>query len=291
MPEISTWGMVLTPFSSGATEVDHDSLAAHVTALVDQGVTGLVALAVIAEPDALSTTERAAVLDTVLDAAAGRPVVATVMALAAPDVQHELRHVIGPRTSRLAGLMLPVHSPDPRAVTARLDAAHRRTGLPVWVQDYPGPTGVHIDLDDLLVALGSSPAVAGVKCEAAPTFVRIHRLATVLPHMQLLSGLGGANLVEDLHAGATGLACGITRPADLVAAARAWGAGDAAGTRSAVTRISSRVGIETQPGTSIAIRKEHWRRAGVIAHADVRPPQQPYPTFLSSLSATVVDLG
>ncbi|MDQ6522891.1 dihydrodipicolinate synthase family protein [Nocardioides sp. LHD-245] len=288
MGEVPVWGMVLTPFTGGGAAVDHASLAAHVRALLDQGVHGLVALAVIAEPAALSREERGAVLDTVLDHAQDRPVVATVMALDDDDHAADLQTVVTPRADRLAGLMLPVHSPDPRALTERLRTAHQKSRLPIWVQDYPGPTGVTIALDDLAGALGAVPSVVAVKCEAAPTFLRIHELARALPQLRLLSGLGGANLVEDLIAGATSIACGISRPVDLVAAVRAWEVNDLPGTRAAVAKVSARVGIETQPGTSIAIRKEHWRRAGIIAGADVRPPQLAYPGFLSGLSDSLL---
>jgi len=70
MTEVPVWGMVLTPFAPDNLAVDHASLALHVRALLDQGAHGVVALAVIAEPGALAPAERAAVLDTVLDAAA-----------------------------------------------------------------------------------------------------------------------------------------------------------------------------------------------------------------------------
>lgn len=286
-PDVPVWGMVLTPFTPDLT-VDHASLAAHVRALLDQGVHGVVALAVIAEPGALARDERAAVLDTVLDSAGDHPVVATVMALDDEGHLDDLRALIHPRADRLAGVMLPVHSPDPALVAKRLRAAHHACGLPVWVQDYPGPTGVSIPFDDLVDALRAVPAVVAVKCEAAPTFRRIHGLAAALPHLQLLSGLGGANLVEDLVAGASAVACGISQPSDLVAATRAWTAGGLPGALAEVARFSARVGVETQAGTSIAVRKEHWRRAGIIACAEVRPPQLPYPAFLTDLSDALV---
>ncbi|MBM7520046.1 dihydrodipicolinate synthase family protein [Nocardioides nitrophenolicus] len=287
MPELPVWGMVLTPFTPELS-VDHASLAAHVRSLLEQGVHGVVALAVIAEPGALTRDERAAVLDTVLDSARGRPVVATVMALDDERHRDELRTLIRPRADRLAAVMLPIHSPDPALVAQRLQAAHDECGLPVWVQDYPGPTGVSIAYDDLVDALRAAPAVVAVKCEAPPTFRRIHGLARALPHLQLLSGLGGANLVEDLVAGASAVACGISRPSDLVAATRAWTSGGMPAALPEVARFSARVGVETQPGTSIAIRKEHWRRAGTIACAAVRAPQLPYPGFLSGLSDALV---
>lgn len=282
--DIPVWGMVLTPFDRGAGSIDHVSLGQHVAELLAAGMHGLVALGVIAEPAALSRTERAHALDTILAQAGGRPVVATVMSLDPAERATELRKVIVPRSRHLTGLMLPVPSPDPQVVATELRQAALETGLPVWVQDYPGPTGIKIGLDDLLTALAEVDAVAAVKCEAAPTFLRIHRLAAARPDLMLLSGLGGSNLVEDLIAGANGVACGISHPRRLVDAVSAWVSDDLPGTRAALAAVSELVGIETQPGTSVAIRKEHWRRRGVIAGAEVRPPQLPYPAFLSELS-------
>jgi 4-hydroxy-tetrahydrodipicolinate synthase len=276
--------MVLTPFRAGAADVDHTSLGNHVSHLLAQDVRGLVALAVIAEPAALSRRERADALDTILDHADGRPVVATVMSLNPEERAADLREVIAPRTGRLAGLMLPVPSSDPRVTATALSHAALQTGLPLWVQDYPGPTGVSISLDDLVLVVDKVDAVVAVKCEAAPTFWRIHRLAAARPDLLLLSGLGGSNLVEDLTAGARGVACGISRPRAVIDAVSAWAVGDQSGTRAALQPLSGLVGIETQPGTSVAIRKEHWRRLGVIDSAAVRPPQLSYPGFLTAVS-------
>ncbi|WP_459984862.1 dihydrodipicolinate synthase family protein [Nocardioides sp. AN3] len=276
--------MALTPFHKGAAAIDHESLRRHVSSMVDDGVSGLVALGVIAEPSALSREERADALDAIIEAAGDRPVVATAMTSDPDQRAAELRGIIAPRSSRLAGLMLPVSSPDPRVVASVFTDAHRATGLPLWVQDYPNSTGVHIEVESLLEVLARVATIRGVKCEAAPTFLRIRRLAAERPDLLLLSGLGGSNLIEDLVAGARGVASGISRPRALVEAASAWAAEDLVGARTALGAIAGLVGIETQAGTSIAIRKEHWRRRGVIASADVRPSQLPYPSFLSEIS-------
>ncbi|MFG2583418.1 dihydrodipicolinate synthase family protein [Streptomyces malaysiensis] len=280
---IPVWGMVLTPFTpTGA--VDHVSLARHVSALVADGVQGLIALGVIAEPIALTRAERGQVLDTVLEHAQGRPVVATVMSLDHDDRRLDLRDVVAPRRDHLQAVMVPVSSSHADVLVRDLKDTYQNTTLPLWLQDYPMPTGIHIGLSDLLRVLAAVPEVAAVKCEAPPTFWRIHKLAAAQSNLTLLSGMGGANLVEDLVAGARVVACGISRPRVLVDAAAAWDVGDLASTRAHLGRIAGLIGLETQPGTSVAVRKEHWRRRGIISSATVRPPQLPYPEFLSALS-------
>ncbi len=107
LPQIPVWGMALTPFHKGAAAIDHESLRRHVSSMVDDGVSGLVALGVIAEPSALSREERADALDAIIEAAGDRPVVATAMTSDPDQRAAELRGIIAPRSSRLAGLMLP----------------------------------------------------------------------------------------------------------------------------------------------------------------------------------------
>jgi 4-hydroxy-tetrahydrodipicolinate synthase len=63
-----------------------------------------------------------------------------------------------------------------------------------------------------------------------------------------------------------------------------WSAGNAAGARTAMAGIAPLINFEVQAKTSIAIRKEHWRRQGIIASATVRPPAYPYAPFLDRCS-------
>lgn len=279
------WAMVATPFSSDAAEVDHRSLAALVRRLVSDGATGLVALGVIAEPESLSDAERACVLQTILAAADGTPVLATVMDLDEQARARQLEALAAQGDRRdLVGVMVPVSSADSSVLRRHLQQAHMTTGLPLVVQDYPAATGIAIDVEVLADAVADLPYLQALKCEAAPTFARIHRLAERLPDVELMAGLGGLSLVEDLAAGATSLACGVTRPGQLAAALAAWHADQPNRARALISEISTLIHLETQPRTSIGIRKEHWRRQGVVASAAVRSGRLPYPAFLSPIS-------
>jgi len=71
----------------------------------------------------------------------------------------------------------------------------------------------------------------------------------------------------------------------LADAMRCWALGDKAGTIATIASKSGLIQYETSPGHSIAIRKEHWRRLGIIEHATVRPPTSPWSEDLDALSA------
>lgn len=281
--EPSAWGMVLTPFTPDGTDIDHASLVRLVRTLLTEGMTGVIALGVIAEPDTLSLDEKRSVLDTVTSAAGEAPVLATVMSSDPARRAAELA-TVAELGDRIAGLMVPVTSDEAPTLRDDLETAHARTGLPLVIQDYPAPTGIRIDAEALVEALAGLRFVQGVKCEAAPTFARIRLLRERYPELSLISGLGGLSLVDDLAVGADGLACGITRPHHLARALQRWHQRDPRGARALVAEIAQLISLEVQAGTSIGIRKEHWRRRGVIDSARVRRGQQPYPGYLSEIS-------
>ena len=282
-----SWGMVATPFGPDASAIDTESLTSLVASMLRDGLDGLVVLGVIAEPEALSEDEKGHVLETVLDAAGASdaPVSVCCMATDAATRGRELDMVADRFAGRLHSLMLPVPSADPRRLRAEVVAANRATGLPVYVQDYPAATGATIEVDDLADALVGLP-VLGVKCEAAPSTQRIHTLARRHPGLELMSGLGGVGLAADLASGADSLACGITRPAALVRALAVWN-DDPRAALEVLSAITCLAALETQPEVSIGIRKEHWRRRGVISTAALRHGQ-PYPDHLDDVSTLLL---
>lgn len=91
-----------------------------------------------------------------------------------------------------------------------------------------------------------------------------------------MTGFGGLGLVDDVLAGADTVAAGITVPEVLVDAVDLLAAGEVGAARDVIGRSAGLINFETQARTSIAIRKEHWRRQGVIVHSTVRPPSLPY---------------
>jgi 4-hydroxy-tetrahydrodipicolinate synthase len=163
------WVALVTPFEPQPPHrVDHAALRHLVRHLRDAGVTGLVALGSTGEAAALDDAEQDAVLDTVLGAADGLPVIAGLAG------QH-----VGQLHARLRTLSAwPLHailSPAPSYVRPSQAALvqHFRTLAdlsphPLVLYDIPYRTGVSLSLDTLR-ALAAHPRIVGLKdCGGSP---------------------------------------------------------------------------------------------------------------------------
>ena len=270
-PPLDLWGMVATPFLPDLKGVDENSLGQLARTLVERGCTTLVGLGVIAEPGSLSMREKLLSMEVIANAAGKIPVVGSVMSVSESEALLEAGQLARALRGQLSAIMVPVTSSEFATFRDHLLGVHRATGLPILVQDLPRATGVRISAEDLSTAVAGLDFIAGIKCEAEPTFATIQHLAATTS-CRLIGGFGGLGLVEDLRAGAVGMAAGITRPEVLAAAMTAWQSGNESRAAALIGGISGLINFETQPGTSVAIRKEHWRRQGIIEFAGVRPP-------------------
>ena len=284
-PRVTCWGMVPTPFGPGGDIVDHASLRRVASSFVESGCDGLAVLGIIGEPFSLTEAERVSVVAEVAHHVPV-PVIAGAMVGTADMVLADAATMAAEVGELLSAVMVPVLYPDPADLRSWLCRLHERTGLPVIVQDLPRYSGVHIAVDDLAEALVDLAFVRGVKCEAPPTYRRIAQLAA-RGVKGLMSGLGGRGLVGDLTAGATEVAIGVTVPGAVVAASRSWTAGDDTIALAHVGRYAGLIDYETQQGPSIAVRKEHWRRQGLLSCGDVRPPTSPWTADLEPISAAL----
>lgn len=282
----TVWGMLPTPFTSDLTGVDHDSLRSVIRYQRQHGVDGFIALGVIAEPEWLTKREQAEILATVLDAAGESPVVATAMGLHRNERDQLLRNYTAAAGSALAAVMIPVTSGDGTVLGGDIEHAAAVSRLPVLLQDYPQPTGVHIGIKSLIDVVRSHSKLIGVKSEAAPTFSRIHQLRAGRSDLHLIAGCGGIGMIEDMMAGADAVACQTTAVKPVCDAARLGLSGEIDSGREVLAPYAALINFEVQAQSSIAIRKEHWRRIGVIAHAGVRGDRMPYSPLMSEISVS-----
>jgi len=278
----TAWGMLATPFTADLAAVDHGSLRALVEYLRGQGVDGLIVLGVIGEPDMLSMREKRRVLHTVIEAAGPCPVIATAMPLSRPVRELDLTLFGTDLRHELSAVMIPVTSSDPEKLRDDVDHAARVSGLPIVIQDYPLSTGIHIALSDLLNVVTGDSRIVAVKAEAPPSFQRISELRATSADLHLIAGGGGVGIIEDLAAGADAIACQATPVATLLRAAASAREGRIDAARAELGVVAALVNYEVQQQSSIAIRKEHWRRLGVISHAGVRGKRMNY-SFQMSL--------
>ena len=277
------WGMLATPFDP-AGNIDRASLQKLSRVTVERGCSALVVNGVVAEPATLGLTERLDALDVVLETVEDS-VVAAVLTLDPVERISEIAKIQRRFGDSIAGFMVPVDSSDQRRLTDGLRAAADVTDHPLTVQDYPAASGVGVRIDDLIASVGDVPTVQAVKSEAPSTFARIERLVCDVPAVAAMSGLGGIGLVNDLVQGATIAATGLSIPEVIVAACRQWDAGNEVAARRTIDDYASLIWFETHQGTSVAIRKEHWRQQGVLACAGTRHPTTPYSRSLQRLSA------
>jgi 4-hydroxy-tetrahydrodipicolinate synthase len=169
-PFCGLWIALITPFRNG--EVDHTALAQLVDKLGKDGVAGFVACGSTGEAAALDHQEQLAVLNTVLKASAGLPV---VMGASGYHLPHILQWVqtLGEVTeatkstesTRLAGLLVSAPHyirPSQAGLLHWFGAIADASAVPLLVYDIPYRTGVSINTDTLL-QLAAHPNIHAIK--------------------------------------------------------------------------------------------------------------------------------
>ena len=272
------WGVVATPFQGSSLDVDFDSLAGLVERYEAIGATGLTVLGVFGEAAALTSGERAQVLETVVECT-GLPLVVGVTALATRPAIEEILAAQAVAGERLAAVMVQANSPRADTVMRHLDAIHRATGAKVVLQDYPVASGVSITTQSLITVVQACSFVIAVKAEAPPTPVAIGQLTAALD-VSVFGGLGGQGLLDELMAGAAGAMTGFSYPEALIACVRAWQAEGYEAARTALLPYLPLINFEQQAKIALAVRKECLHQRGLIADVGVRAPASPFPEVL-----------
>jgi 4-hydroxy-tetrahydrodipicolinate synthase len=158
------WVALVTPFcaQSEGLAVDHQALRALVQRMKQAGVSGLVALGSTGEAAALDDAEQNAVLDTVLHAADGLPVIAGLAGNHVGHVHARLAHL---NTLPLHALLCPAPyyvRPCQAGLIAHFTALADASTAPLVLYDIPYRTGVQMDLATIL-ALAAHAHIIGIK--------------------------------------------------------------------------------------------------------------------------------
>ena len=157
------WIPLVTPFIAGAdAAVDHPALARLVARLRGTGIAGFVACGSTGEAAALDADEQQAVLDTVLQAAQGLPVVMGLSGYHLPkmlaSVQAFSRQPVAALLVAAPSYIRPAQAGLLRWFTDLPDASQ----VPLIVYDIPYRTGSTLALDTLLT-LARHPRIVAVK--------------------------------------------------------------------------------------------------------------------------------
>jgi 4-hydroxy-tetrahydrodipicolinate synthase len=198
---------LVTPMKANE-DLDFDTLAKQVEALIAAGVHGLIPLGSTGEFYALSAQERHDVLKATLAAAGGRvPVVAGANAGSTRDVIAFSREA---EQLGCDGVMLapPYYSlPQPDELRAHIKAVNDAIGLPIMLYNYPGRTGVDMT-PEFIEKLAGLPRVRYVKESTG----EIGRISTLLRRCGDRLGVfcGGDTVAfESLALGALGWVGGV----------------------------------------------------------------------------------
>jgi 4-hydroxy-tetrahydrodipicolinate synthase len=289
--ERGLWGILATPFTGPAREVDVESLCRQVRLFTDIGAAGVVALGVFGEGAALSSREQAIVTSAVVDAAEGASVLVGLSAVRTAPAIEQGHNVIDAGGGAVRALMVQLHSPRADLLIEHLTAIHDACGVGIVAQDYPVASGVTVGSDVLTEVVRACPFVVAVKAEAPPTSLAIARLTAGLD-VPVFGGLGGVGLIDELAAGAAGAMTGFSRPEALLDAIRAYDEGGVAAAHAAFAKWLPLANFEAQPGIGLALRKEAMRRRGILGEASVRTPAPTFPAELAGiLSAHLEALG
>jgi 4-hydroxy-tetrahydrodipicolinate synthase len=281
--------VMVTPFLPDES-IDEASLATLIDAIADAGCAGVLVLGVMGEADRLSDGERELVISRTIALAADRLQVTVGITHGATVVAAE-RAQAAVRDGATAVMVAP---PVGSVAGPELKEHFRRIGqdlpIPIVVQDHPASSGVKLPVDFLVDLAEVVPTGSIVKLEDPPAPLKIARLLERTNAFQVLGGLGGVSLFDELNAGSNGVMTGFALPEVLVAIVNSHHQGDREDARRTFNPALPLMLFESQPGAGAALRKETLVRRGLISNATVRQPAvRPDPYTLGLLDDLLVD--
>ncbi len=210
---------IVTPFDA-ELNVDHQALEAQIERLIGEGIHGIVANGTVGEGGSLSTEERRAVLETVVQAAAGRvPVCAGVSAPTAAQACAYARDASEAGSDSLMSLPPLLYRADRRELLQFFGTVATATELPIMIYNNPEASGRDM-LPELLAELGAEVRTVRAFKETSGDARRIAELVNLCPEIDVMVG-GDDWALEGFCAGAHGWISGV---ADVLPAScvRLW---------------------------------------------------------------------
>ena len=209
------------------SSVDLDATQRVQTALVDDGVDGLVLLGTVGENNSLLPEEKRAVLRGAVEALSGRvPLISGVSELGTDRAVQYAKDAEAIGMDALMVLPAMVYVPTSEELAAHLKAVAEATSLPVMLYNNPPAYRVTIDFDTL-ETLATIPNIVAIK-ESAPDPRRITDLINRFgDRFTIMAGLDDVAL-EAILLGASGWVSGLTSafPQESVALIAAVERGD-----------------------------------------------------------------
>lgn len=263
--------VVQTPFASDG-RVDAGALAHEVAWALEQGVDGLT-VAMVSEYLRLTDDERIAVSRTTVEAAAGRPVIASA---GAESTVAACALAARAQDAGAAGLMaippISVRAEEDeiaRYYEALLDAVE----LPVIVQDASGYVGEPLSIALQVGLLERFGDRVMFKPEADPIGPRLSGLREASAgRARVFEGSGGIALVDSFRRGIAGTMPAVDMCWAIVALWRALVDGDEETAYTIHGPLGGLIAMQTSLDAYVAIEKHLLVRQGVLPSARMRGP-------------------
>jgi 4-hydroxy-tetrahydrodipicolinate synthase len=270
---------LVTPFTTGGT-IDKDTLRRLVRRQIDGGVHFLVPCGTTGESPTLSRAERRAIVELVLEEAAGRvPVLAGAGGYDTQAVVEAARDMHAAGARGLLSVTPYYNKPTPEGLFQHYRAIADATPLPIIVYNVPGRTGCNVD-PATLVRLATIQTVIGVK-EASGNMTQICEVCErVPPDFIVLSG-DDALTLPAIAIGARGIISVAANeiPREMSAMVEAAERGDFATAREMHTRLLPLMLVNFAEANPIPVKsamaqlgllEETYRLPMVPARPDVR---------------------
>lgn len=268
----------VTPFLDNGA-IDFASMDRLTDFFLEIGVPGITLLGILGEANKLSKTESIELLRRVARRVDGRLKIIAGVAQGGFDEFKAFTDAV--MDEGAAGIMV---APAPGLKTedqvlGYFEALAARIGdaVPIALQDYPQNTGVFISAETLGRIVERVPNVQIVKHEEGSALRKITRLRAQEKdggrrRVSILVGNSGLHLPQELARGVDGANTGVAFPEMLIEVCRRFFAGDAEGGENLYDIFLPLVRHEWQVGIGLAIRKEVFRRRGLISNARTRAP-------------------
>ena len=263
-----------TPFLSDET-VDVPGLKRVIDLYLGAGVNGITALGVTSEAARMGEKDRILVLETIMKHVNGK--VPVVVGASAEGLQTCLDLTKAARKIGAAAVMIsPPRLPklNSAAVLNHFRTVADSSDATIILQDYPPVSGFTMEPALLARIAKEIPSVKGIKLEDPPTPLKISRVLEQMDGrpIEIVGGLGGTYLFEELMAGGVGAMTGFAIPEILVKVVGLFHDGKKDEAADFFYRTVALMRFEFQEGIGMAVRKEMIRRRGVPISAVTRAP-------------------
>lgn len=201
---------IVTHFASDLT-IDHAAVRAEVNRLIDDGIHGIVANGTMGEAGSLTTDERRAVVQTTVEATAGRvPVYVGVSAATARQATAYAADAAHAGADGIMSLPPLMYRADHDELLEFFTRVAEATDLPLMVYNNPLASGTDMSPETLAAVAGHVPSVRSFK-ECSGDARRIAELIDLCPEIDVLVG-GDDWALEGFCAGAAGWISGVVVP-------------------------------------------------------------------------------